>query len=172
MSQSNVVARTGLGRTLWQTGRNAEASRELECALQHAPGSFDALLALVSFQLSIRRETEALSVCERFLQRAPYHSGALGLRTEVGRECKDDRDAHLTDLSRWLSVKDLPADASLHADLGSYSWRIATSWRIRPTTPFPPFPRMPWSASIRRTSASAGGCRRTGACFSRSFRPS
>ena len=51
-------------------------------------------------------------------------------------------------------------------------WRIATSWPIKPTTHFRPFPRMRWCASSRRPSAKKARCPKTAACFSPSFRPS
>ncbi len=129
---SSGAARTGLGRTLWQTGRSTEACREFERALQNAPGSFDALLALVSFQLGTRRLAEAISTCDRFLRLAPNHSGALGLRSEVGREGRDDRYSHLLDLDRWLKIQDLPADTALHADLTTL---LTAELRLTPAPP-------------------------------------
>ena len=129
---SNLAARTGLGRTLWQGGSNVEACREFERALQQSPSSFDALLALVSFQLSTRRLAEALSACDRFLRLTPNHSGGLGLRAEVGRECKDDRYAELLDLDRWLKVRDLPVDSALHAELTAL---LTAQLRLTPAPP-------------------------------------
>jgi tetratricopeptide (TPR) repeat protein len=114
---ASVAARIGLGRTLWRLRRHAEARRELERALDTAPSSFDALLALVVFQLDTTRLSEALAACDRFLRLSPGHSGALGLRAEVGRECRDESRGDLLDLGRWLSVRDLPADPRLHGDL-------------------------------------------------------
>jgi uncharacterized protein (TIGR02466 family) len=89
-------------------------------------------LALVSFQLGTRRLAEALSACDRFLRLAPTHSGGLGLRAEIGRECRDDRYAHLLDLNRWLEVRDLPANPALHADLTAL---LTAQLRLTPAPP-------------------------------------
>ncbi len=114
---TSINARTGLGRALGKLGRKLEALRELARAVELAPSSFDALLALITFQLGTRRLAEALGACDRFLRLAPGHSGGLGLRAAIGRECRDERYSHLLDVERWLSVRDLPDDAEFHAEL-------------------------------------------------------
>ncbi len=116
---TELTARLGLGRALWQRGQLVEAQLEFERARRQAPGSFDALLALVSLELGSGDSLQAIQTCESFLQTSPQHSGAWGLWAELGRDRGDARANALLDIERWVEIQDLPHDASFQAELSS-----------------------------------------------------
>jgi len=109
---------------------------------------------------------------ERVLQAVADHQDRilLTLATGTGKTFIAFQLAWKLFQSRW-NLTDWKRKAALPAVPASCSWLTATSWPIRPTTPFPPFLKMPWYGSNRMRSEKRERFPRTAASSSPSSRP-
>jgi len=116
----DTLARVGLGRLLWEMGNAPSALTELTQALERAPGSYQALVALVTARCHQHDWHGALQDCAAFSALLPLHSGGLALQAELEFEVGAREQMTPTEYDRLLKTYTLAApDSELNLDLAA-----------------------------------------------------